>query len=208
MQMEVTTDEIQYCRQTVTRTDVMATPIIATAEKKKNAEMIKKYKPKEDGTFEILSDEEAGVDLELISCWDAERAVWQWLQEQEAKRLEKVESEAKQRCAGVGGELVFVDLAGSEYGEKAQGMRERTTEEIEQAKFINQSLSNLNAVIQAKRKKRSRIPFRDSPLTMVLKEFLSSEDLFTIMIANVSPSKEHASKTQRTLQYAGLLAKK
>jgi len=208
MQMEVTTDEIQYCRNTVARTDVMATPIIATAEKTKTAEMVKKYIPKEDGSFQILSDEEAGVDSELIECWEAERAVWLWLQKQEAKRLEKIESEAKQRCAGVGGELVFVDLAGSEYGEKAQSMRERTAEEIEEAKFINQSLSNLNAVIQAKRKKKSRIPFRDSPLTMVLKEFLTSEDVFTIMIANASPSKEHAPKTQRTLQYAGLLAKK
>merc|ERR1719494_1033057 len=118
MQMEVTTDEIQYCRSTVARTDVMATPIIATAQKKKNAEMAKKYVPKEDGTFEILTDEEAGVDSELISCWDAEREVWQWLQKQEQKRLEKIESEAKQRCSGVGGELVFVDLAGSEYGQK------------------------------------------------------------------------------------------
>jgi len=208
MQMEVTTDEIQYCRNIVNRTDVMGTPIIATAEKRKTAEMAKKYKQREDGTFEILTDEEAGVDSELISCWDAERAVWLWLQEQEEKRLEKIESEAKQRCAGVGGELVFVDLAGSEYGEKAQGVRERTAEEVEEAKFINQSLSNLNAVIQAKRKKKSRIPFRDSRLTMVLKEFLTSEDVFTIMIANASPSKEHAPKTQRTLQYAGLLAKK
>lgn len=207
MQMQVTTDEIQYCRNIVNRTDVMATPIIATAEKRKTGEMMKKYQKQEDGSFKMLTDEEAGVDSELISCWDAERAVYLWLNEQEDKRLKQVEKEAKERCAGVGGELVFIDLAGSEYGEKAQGARERTAEEVEEAKFINQSLSNLNAVIQALRKKRSHIPFRNSRLTMVLKQFLTSEDVFTIMIANVSPSKQHAVKTQRTLQYAGLLAK-
>ena len=64
------------------------------------------------------------------------------------------------------GTLYLVDLAGSE--RLSEG--EKTAERIEEAKFINKSLSALGNVINALTESKSgtHVPYRDSKLTRLL----------------------------------------
>ena len=51
-----------------------------------------------------------------------------------------------------------------------------------------------------------RIPFRGSQLTILLKRFLLAEDAATVMVANIAPAAQHATKTINTLRYAQSVA--
>jgi hypothetical protein len=64
---------------------------------------------------------------------------------------------------------MFVDLAGSERIAKSQSEAMRA----EEAKNINTSLSALGRVINALSKGGNFVPYRDSALTMLMKESLS-----------------------------------
>jgi hypothetical protein len=99
------------------------------------------------------------------------------------------------------GRVHLVDLAGSERvtftGAKGERLRE--------ANHINQSLSVLGDVIKSlgetKGGKRGHIPYRNSTLTLVLKESLGGNS-HAVMIAGVSPSTMDYEETISTLKYA------
>ena len=75
----------------------------------------------------------------------------------------------KETCgSATSGRLNLVDLAGSERAAKAQTTGQRS----EEAKKINQSLSELGNVINALADKKSHVPYRNSKLTRILKESL------------------------------------
>jgi len=83
------------------------------------------------------------------------------------------------------GKLFMVDLAGSERIGKtgAQGQR------LEEAKFINKSLSALGNVIKSLTDaNKCHIPYRDSKLTRILQESLGGNSKTTLVIA-VSPAQ-------------------
>ncbi|CAD2222455.1 hypothetical protein AGDE_15222 [Angomonas deanei] len=97
--------------------------------------------------------------------------------------------------------LNFVDLAGSERVSRTQVNGQILTE----AKYINLSLHHLETVIialseQAK-KKRSHIPFRNSFLTMVLKDSLG-ENCITSMLATAHLQVSVVLETLSTCRFA------
>ena len=102
----------------------------------------------------------------------------------------------------------LVDLAGSEPLKKSMV----TGVHMKEAININKSLSTLGLVINklsavsCKHKKNKHdnsnyIPFRDSVLTLILKDALGGNSE-TIMIATVSPAAVHRTETLSTLRYA------
>ena len=66
---------------------------------------------------------------------------------------------------------------------------------------INGSLSTLGRVIEGLVKGNSHVPFRESKLTMMLKEHLIGESK-TLMFVNVEQTQESLAETQATLRFA------
>ncbi|CAK0848713.1 unnamed protein product [Prorocentrum cordatum] len=93
----------------------------------------------------------------------------------------------------------FVDLAGSERQKKTGAEGDRLKEGI----AINQSLSVLGKVISAlsSSKKGGPAPFRESKLTLLLKEALSGNSR-TVLIACISPSMYNQEESVSTLEFA------
>jgi len=94
----------------------------------------------------------------------------------------------------------FVDLAGSEKQKKTGATGERLQEGI----AINQSLSALSRVIQAlagTAGKNVQPPFRESKLTLLLKDALSGNSR-TVLLACISPSTFNLEESVSTLEFA------
>lgn len=109
------------------------------------------------------------------------------------------------------GFLFVADLAGSE--NTADSATHDKTRQME-AKFINSSLMTLKDCIRARAlggssKTHLHIPFRQSPLTLILRDCFELAVLRptkTVVIACVSPLLRDARHTIGTLRYASLLA--
>ncbi|XP_022096862.1 kinesin-like protein KIF28P [Acanthaster planci] len=96
----------------------------------------------------------------------------------------------------------LVDLAGSERVDSTGATGDR----LKEGAAINLSLSSLGNVIKAladqgSGKKSTRVPYRDSKLTMLLKNALGGNSK-TIMIAALSPADINYDETLSTLRYA------
>merc|ERR1719301_524527 len=95
------------------------------------------------------------------------------------------------------GKINLIDLAGSENVNKSgvtgQGMRE--------AQNINKSLSALGDVIQSLVAKSSHTPYRNSKLTMMLKDSLGG-DSKTLMIVQASPAQTNCVESLSSLNFA------
>ena len=117
---------------------------------------------------------------------------------------------ADNRPACLGGKFVFVDLAGSEYqqdkGDAAINLPQQTPQERQEGRQINTDLLALKEVIRAFSSNQSRIPFRSSPLTMVLRDhFLGSKNGTSAMIVTLSQAKEQYAATLNSLKYGSLV---
>merc|ERR1719221_1401682 len=95
------------------------------------------------------------------------------------------------------GKINLIDLAGSENVNKSgvtgQGMKE--------AQNINKSLSALGDVIGSLVAKNGHIPYRNSRLTMMLKDSLGG-DSKTLMIVQCSPAQTNVTETLSSLNFA------
>merc|ERR1712217_469848 len=95
------------------------------------------------------------------------------------------------------GKINLIDLAGSENTNKSgvsgQGMKE--------AQAINKSLSALGDVIQSLVAKNPHTPYRNSKLTMMLKDSLGG-DSKTLMIVCCSPAQTNVIETLSSLNFA------
>lgn len=92
--------------------------------------------------------------------------------------------------------LTLIDLAGSERvrSTSSSGLR------LQQAKFINASLSALGKVICALTNgNNSHVPYRDSKLTRLLQSSLNGK---VVLIATIGPAYEFGGETLSTLQFA------
>lgn len=95
--------------------------------------------------------------------------------------------------------LNLVDLAGSERAKETQARGKQFTELTN----INQSLSTLKKCIRAQMTKMSHVPYRDSKLTMVLREYLGAGSSKTMFIAHANP--RDVAETKRTLEFTSEL---
>ncbi|CCW62735.1 unnamed protein product [Phytomonas sp. EM1] len=91
----------------------------------------------------------------------------------------------------------LVDLAGSEKLSKTNA----TGDTVKEGCNINLSLSALATVIDTIVKGGKHIPYRGSPLTMLLKDSLGGSSK-TVMFANTGPSDKNTSETISTLRFA------
>ncbi|CAE8645799.1 unnamed protein product [Polarella glacialis] len=97
-----------------------------------------------------------------------------------------------------GGRLVLVDLAGSENVQRSGA--DENCKLMAEAKAINRSLSALADVVEATAKQQSFVPYRNSRLTMLLEEALSSSKV--LLLVHVSPFIRDATDTAHSLQFA------
>ncbi|KAM3452374.1 hypothetical protein NHJ6243_009379 [Beauveria neobassiana] len=141
--------------------------------------------------------------------------------EKEASEMRVAEAEAvvasvyERHCAaGLGGKMVFVDLAGAEYNQDSTIMstatakaQTQTPTEKHEARQINTDLLALKEVMRAwaTRSPRRRVPFRASPLTMVLREAFTDEAAVAGMVVTVSPANTHHAATLNALKYGSLM---
>ncbi|KAJ9458808.1 Kinesin-II 85 kDa subunit [Diplonema papillatum] len=93
--------------------------------------------------------------------------------------------------------LNLCDLAGSERQSKTNA----TGETLRQGCSINLSLSALGTVIDKLVNGTGHVPYRSSPLTMLLKDSLGGNSK-TVMFANVSPCDTNSAETISTLRFA------
>merc|ERR1711959_748964 len=96
-----------------------------------------------------------------------------------------------------GGSLMLIDLAGNE------GMIEtfnHTREQMAQAAEINMSLMALKNCLQARALRQSRVPFRESVLTRVLRDALTRKEALTACVTCVSPACSHMEHSLNTLK--------
>jgi len=114
-----------------------------------------------------------------------------------------IQVRTKEACAGGSMEshakVHFVDLAGSEKQKKTGASGNRLKEGI----GINQSLTTLGRVISdlTKPSARSMPAFRDSKLTLLLKDALMGNSR-TVLLACISPSKFNLEESISTLDFA------
>ena len=95
------------------------------------------------------------------------------------------------------GVLNLIDLAGSENC-KSSGVDGIALDECKQ---INSSLSALSGVFKAMAENSNHIPYRDSMLTQLLKNYLN-KDTKALMIVNVSPCVKNYPQTLNALKFA------
>lgn len=99
------------------------------------------------------------------------------------------------------GKISFIDLAGSERGaDRAELNNDRRTK-LEGSE-INKSLLALKECIRAIDQEASHLPFRQSKLTLVLKDSIVGAAVRTAMIATVSPAASSSEHSLNTLRYA------
>ncbi|KAG2729798.1 hypothetical protein I3760_01G266200 [Carya illinoinensis] len=94
------------------------------------------------------------------------------------------------------GKLLIVDLAGSERIDKSgsEGLL------LEEAKFINLSLSSLGKCINALAENSPHIPTRDSKLTRLLRDSFGGTAR-TSLIITIGPSARHHAETASTIMF-------
>lgn len=95
------------------------------------------------------------------------------------------------------GKLTLVDLAGSERTERTG----TTGEGAKEALAINKSLSALGNVINAITTNQKHIPYRDSNLTMLMRDSIGGNSK-TLMFVNISPADDNSSETFGSLNFA------
>lgn len=147
------------------------------------------------------------VDQERIDAAESEKNEFEARLKQAEEDVSQVFKTTSHAC--LGGRYVFVDLAGSEYLDsgisKSITRPKQTTQEQIQSRQINTDLFALKEVIRARASKQSRIPFRSSPLTMILRSHFMASKGSSSMIVTVSPAEEQYAATMNTLKYGNLV---
>ncbi|KCZ81537.1 hypothetical protein H312_00990 [Anncaliia algerae PRA339] len=140
--------------------------------------------------------------FDLISVAHRNRSVGQTAANEKSSRshlvfilkIEMINEQLKEKRSAA---YSFIDLAGSERisHSKVEGIRLKETQNI------NKSLSSLGNVISSLIRKDPHIPFRDSKLTYLLKDYLTGNSRI-LMFVNISPEFNHFNETVCSLRFA------
>lgn len=205
IQLEIITKDLLNARDQVVERQSELVPVGKHATDVYIEEQYRAMIQIEDGKF--VPNPDYQLDQLRIDAAEAKKAEF----EARVKEAEDHESDVFATTARahqcVGGKLVFVDLAGAEFLSSTTGSAlKQTPQEKQEGKQINTDLLALKEVIRARSSKQSRIPYRSSPLTMVLREhFEASTDTHSAMILTVSPDANQFTATTNTLKYGDLV---
>ncbi|KAJ5782575.1 hypothetical protein N7457_004349 [Penicillium paradoxum] len=205
IQLEIITKDLLNARDQVVERQSELVPVGKHATDVYIEEQYRAMVQTEDGKF--VPNPDYQLDQPRIDAAEAKKAEF----EARVKEAEKHECDifatTAQAHPCIGGKLVFVDLAGAEFLSSTSGSAlKQTPQEKQEGKQINTDLLALKEVIRARSSKKSRIPYRSSPLTMVLREhFEASTDTRSAMILTVSPDANQYIATTNTLKYGDLV---
>lgn len=205
IEMEIITADLLAARDAVVERQSELVPVGKHATDVYIEEQLRAMVQTEDGKY--MPSPDYSVDQERVDAAEAKKAEF----ESRVKEAEEHESEVFATTArahkAVGGRLVFVDLAGAEFssGMAGPGLKQ-TSQEKQQGRQINTDLLALKEVIRARSLAQARIPYRSSPLTMVLRQhFEASSDAQSSIILTVSPGADQYLATLNTLKYGDLV---
>lgn len=205
IELEIVTKELLETRDAIVERQSELVPVGKYATDVYLEEQIRGVIQDEQGKY--IPNPDYQVDQARIDAAEARKAEF----EARLKSAEEHESSLFQSISGrhacLGGKLVFVDLAGSEYYDAKNGLRpNQTPQEKQEGRQINTDLLALKEVIRARAQNLARVPFRSSPLTMVLRQhFQASSDTDSAMILTISPSAGQFAATTNTLKYGNLV---
>ncbi|EEP82332.1 conserved hypothetical protein [Uncinocarpus reesii 1704] len=206
LELEIVTKSLLDARDAVIERESEFVPVAKRATDVYLEESANAYIKTPEGKYVVNPD--CPPDQERIDAAEKEKEKFEsYVKQAEAHAREIFESHS-QKC--LGGKLVFVDLAGSEYyhgkATSSSFAAKMTPQERQEGRQINTDLLALKEVIRARALNHTRIPFRSSPLTMVLREhFSASTNSQSAMILTVSPSSEQFAATMNTLKYGNLV---
>ncbi|KAJ4298856.1 hypothetical protein N0V90_004099 [Kalmusia sp. IMI 367209] len=160
---------------------------------------------------QYIINPEYPLNQERIDTAEAEKKDYEMRLQSAELEVTKCFRTCRHPC--LGGKLVFVDLAGSEYFDQetsSSAVRPKPTlQEQRQGRQINTDLFALKEVIRARALSQTRTPFRSSPLTMLLRShFSAANNSQSAMILTVSPSDAQFVATLNTLKYGNLTGKR
>jgi len=149
------------------------------------------------------------ASLEIVDELPASSIVSASLQKDSFARITVSASEQEMQEGGrnhpnsrLGGKLAFIDLAGTERGSDTTDKFAKTNHE---SANINKSLLALKECFRAIDSGNSHVPFRNSQLTKVLREFLVPVDACTLMMVHVSPASNGIESAINALQYTSMV---
>ncbi|KAI0898850.1 kinesin family protein [Annulohypoxylon nitens] len=205
LELEIITQELVDARQAVIDRQSELVPVGKHATTVSIEESMKGLTRTPEGQW--VPNPDYTINQARIDAAEAEKAHCEAQVEAAEENVNRLLQSCNHPCLGA--KMVFVDLAGAEYfqenGSSSQTPKQ-TPQERREGRQINTDLLALKEVIRAWSGKQSRIPFRSSPLTMVLRDhFLSSEKGTSIMIVTLSPGRGDYAATLNSLKYGGLV---
>ena len=209
LELEIVTRALLDARDTVIEKQSELVPVGKRATDIYLEETLKAVIQTSDGQY--VSNPEYQIDQAAIDMAEAKKVEFESYVKKAEEHVDQVFKSCCHLC--LGGKLVFVDLAGAEYSHDKKTSSvvpkiKQTPQEQQESRQINTDLLALKEVIRARATKQARIPFRSSPLTMVLRgHFMGSSDAdsYSSMILTVSSSSEQFSATMNTLKYGSLV---
>lgn len=209
LEMEIINKELVDAREALIERQSELVPVGKRATDVKVSEQTKGVILLPDGKW--IKNPDYQVNQALIDACDAEMAECERKVKEAEDAIDALYKSADHAC--LGGKMLFVDLAGAEFQDEknnALQAKKQTPKERQEARQINTDLLALKEVIRAwaatNSRNQSRIPFRSSTLTMVLREhFLAARKGNSGMIVTVSPAMDQYAATVNSLKYGALV---
>ncbi|KAK4862996.1 hypothetical protein LT330_010101 [Penicillium expansum] len=205
IELEIITKDLLNARNQVVERQSELVPVGKHATDVYIEEQYRAIIQTEEGKF--VPNPDYQVDQARVDAAETKKAEFEARVKEAEEHESRVFATTAQIHRCIGGKLVFVDLAGAEFLSSTTGSAlKQTPQEKQEGRQINTDLLALKEVIRARSSKKSRIPYRSSPLTMVLREhFEASTDTHSAMILTVSPEASQYTATTNTLKYGDLV---
>ncbi|KAJ0415231.1 P-loop containing nucleoside triphosphate hydrolase protein [Aspergillus carlsbadensis] len=209
LEIEVVTTALLDARDAVIERQSELVPVAKRATDVYLEENMKAFVRTEDGKY--VPNPSYQIDQGRIDEAEARKAEFEGYVRDAEDRVDDVMQSSPHTC--LGGKLVFVDLAGSEYYHdksisSSAPRAKPTAQEQREGRQINTDLLALKEVIRARALRQSRIPYRSSPLTMVLRGYFEPSgkaNSYTAIILTASPEETQFAATMNTLKYGNLV---
>ncbi|KAL5046314.1 hypothetical protein BDW71DRAFT_69288 [Aspergillus fruticulosus] len=225
LELEIITKTLLDARDAVIERQSELVPVAKRATDVYLEENTKAFMQDKDGKY--VPNPEYSINQGRIDEAEARKAEFEIAVKRAEEDVDAVFASCGYDC--LGGKLVFVDLAGSEYyHDKSMSAQtgslaaraKQTPQEQREGRQINTDLLALKEVIRARALGQARIPYRSSPLTMVLRGHFESSSSsskgckgrnkgssegYTAMILTVSPAATQFAATMNTLKYGNLV---